>query len=172
MDGYGLPARYRGTPACSAPDGNRGGGAARPQNPPGDAGRIAVLLIDDRVLFGESLAMAMNAQASDLAVTHWRSADVLANLPLVLRGPDVVLVCIGRASLSRGSANRLIRALAAEPGHPPVAVLSDAAGRAMVRAGVRIGLRGVVSGLAPLSTVIGALRQIHQGATVIPSLQR
>ncbi|MDQ2101728.1 DNA-binding response regulator, partial [Azospirillum sp. C340-1] len=61
------------------PPGARGGAVPpRPDGRPGGRRPIAVLLIDDRSLFGESLAAAINAFAPDVAVSHRRSAAALA----------------------------------------------------------------------------------------------
>ncbi len=130
--------------------------------------RIAVALIDDRVLFGQSLATAMNDQTTDLVAMHWKSVDALAAVPSVLQDADVVLVCIGRSSLSRGSMSRLIKALLKQDGHPPVAILADTADADIVAAGPAMGLRGVLSGKASLEVVASALRQIHAGGTIVP----
>ncbi|WP_188260359.1 response regulator transcription factor [Azospirillum tabaci] len=152
-----------------APSGARG--AAIPPHPNGRTGGrapIAVLLIDDRSLFGESLAAAINAFAPDVAVSHRRSAAALADLPAALRGTDVVLVSIGRADPAKGSVGQLLDALSGGGPHPPIAVLADRPGAAVTAASVRLGLRGVLSGRMPLAEVIAALRLIHGGGTVSP----
>ncbi|TWA91760.1 hypothetical protein FBY14_103250 [Azospirillum brasilense] len=152
-----------------APSGARGG--AVPPHPDGGTGGrapIAVLLIDDRSLFGESLAAAINAFAPDVAVSHRRSAAALADLPAALRGTDVVLVSIGRADPAKGGVGQLLDALAGSGPHPPVAVLADRPGAAVADAAVRLGLRGVLSGRMPLAEVIAALRLIHGGGTLSP----
>ncbi|MBB3264553.1 DNA-binding NarL/FixJ family response regulator [Azospirillum sp. OGB3] len=152
-----------------APSGARGG--ARSPHPDGRTGGrapIAVLLIDDRALFGESLAAAINAFAPDVAVSHRRSAAALADLPAALRGTDVVLVSIGRADPAKGGVGQLLDALAVGGSHPPVAILADRPGAAVDAAAARLGLRGVLSGRMPLAEVIAALRLIHGGGTVSP----
>lgn len=151
------------------PPGARGG--ARSPHPDGRTGRrapITVLLIDDRSLFGESLAAAINAFAPDVAVNHRRSATALADLPAALRGTDVVLVSIGRADPAKGGIGQLLDALSGGGPHPPVAVLADRPGPAVTAAAARLGLRGVLSGRMPLAEVIAALRLIHGGGTVSP----
>lgn len=153
-----------------APAGARGG--ARPPRPDGRTGGrapITVLLVDDRALFGESLAAAINAFAPDVAVSHQRSAVALADLPAALRGTDVVLVSIGRADPAKGGIGQLLDALSGGGSHPPVAVLADRPGAVVVAAATRLGLRGVLSGRMPLAEVIAALRLIHGGGTVTPS---
>ncbi|MDW7556071.1 MULTISPECIES: DNA-binding response regulator [Azospirillum] len=151
------------------PPGARGGAV-----PPRQGGRtggrapIAVLLIDDRSLFGESLTAAINAFAPDVAVSHQRSTAALADLPAALRGTDVVLVSIGRADPAKGGIGQLLDALAGSGPHPPIAVLADRPGAAVTAAAVRLGLRGVLSGRMPLAEVIAALRLIHGGGTVSP----
>lgn len=135
----------------------------------GDRKRVAVTLIDDRALFGESLATAMNAQGLEFVVKHWRSADVIADVGSALQGADLVLVCIGRSNPTKGPVHHLIKALLDESNHPPVAVLADAISPAMVRVVMRMGLRGIVTSTASLNAVINAMRQIHRGATVIPN---
>lgn len=152
-----------------APSGARGGAVPpRPDGLTGGRTPIAVLLIDDRSLFGESLAAAINAFAPDVAVSHRRSAVALADLPAALRGTDVVLVSIGRADPAKGGIGQLLDALSGGGSHPPVAVLADRPGVAVAAAAARLGLRGVLSGRMPLAEVIAALRLIHGGGTVSP----
>ncbi|MCW2238577.1 DNA-binding response regulator [Azospirillum canadense] len=127
-------------------------------------------MIDDRALFGESLATAVNAQAGDVVMRHWRCAQALADLQTVQRDADIVLVCIGRASLTKGSTNQLLKALLRDDSHPPVAVLADTVNPNMVRNGMAMGLGGMIASSVPLGSVISALRQIHSGATVLPNM--
>ncbi|MFL7903700.1 helix-turn-helix domain-containing protein [Azospirillum argentinense] len=151
------------------PPGARGGSRSpRPDVRTGGRAPITVLLIDDRSLFGESLAAAINAFAPDVAVSHQRSAAALADLPAVLRGADVVLVSIGRADPAKGGIGQLLGALAGGGSHPPVAILADRPGAAVADTAARLGLRGVLSGRMPLAEVIAALRLIHSGGTVSP----
>ncbi|MBK4719500.1 response regulator transcription factor [Azospirillum sp. YIM DDC1] len=169
MIGLDAPAGIRREFMPRAPSGARGG--AVPPHPDGGTGGrapIAVLLIDDRSLFGESLAAAINAFAPDVAVSHRRSAAALADLPAALRGTDVVLVSIGRADPAKGGVGQLLDALAGSGPHPPVAVLADRPSAAVADAAVRLGLRGVLSGRMPLAEVIAALRLIHGGGTLSP----
>lgn len=152
-----VPRGARGDALPPEPEGRTGG-----QTP------IAVLLIDDRSLFGESLAAAINASAPDVAVIHRRSAEALANLSAALRGADVVLVSIGHAHPAKGGIGQLLNALPGAAAHPPVAVLADRPGPAVIEAVARLGLRGVLSGRMSLAEVAAALRLIHQGGTVTP----
>lgn len=169
MVGYGLPASIPCRSAVYAPEQEAGRPEARRSRSPHGPDRIVVTLIDDRALFGESLAMAMNTLNPEFEATHWTSADAMANLPSALRGADVVLVCIGRATLSKGATSQLIKALLGTGGHPPVAVLADTINAASVRAGIGMGLQGFITSDVPLSAVMDALRKVRQGTTVIPS---
>ncbi|MBP2291449.1 response regulator transcription factor [Azospirillum rugosum] len=162
MIGSGPPAGTHCRTASYAPE---RGGSER-----GGRAAIAVAVVDDRALFGESLATAVNAQAGDVVMSHWRYAQALGDLQTILRDADVVLVCIGRANLTKGSINQLLRALLREDAHPPVAVLADTVSPSMVRSGMSMGLGGMIASTAPLKSVISALRQIHSGATVLPNM--
>lgn len=170
MVGFGLSANAQCKSAFFAPAREGGGTAGHRRGPLDDRKRITVALIDDRALFGESLAMAINAQSPDFAVKHWRSADVLVDVGSALQGIDLVLVCIGRSNPTKGSINQMIKALLDGHTHPPIALLADAVSPAMVRVVMRMGLRGIVTSAASLHAVINAMRQIHRGATVIPNV--
>ncbi|KAA0680061.1 DNA-binding response regulator [Roseomonas genomospecies 6] len=169
MLGLDAPAGNRREFMPRVPPGARGGPhSPRPEVRTGGRAPIAVLLIDDRSLFGESLAAAINASAPDVAVSHRRSAAALADLPAALRGSDVVLVNIGRADPAKGDIGQLLGALTGGTTHPPVALLADRPGPTVTDAAARLGLRGVLSGRMPLAEVIAALRLIHDGGTVSP----
>ncbi|MCW2243597.1 DNA-binding response regulator [Azospirillum canadense] len=155
--------------ALRAPEQESGGPDPHRQQRPESAKRIAVALIDDRALFGESLATAMNDRATDLVVKHWKSVDALASVPSALQGVDLVLICIGRTSLFRGSMSRLIKVLLKQDRHLPIAILADTADPAMVATGRAMGLRGILSSKASLDAVATALRQIYAGGTVVPN---
>ena len=170
MVGFGLSANAHSKAAFFAPAREGGGAVGRRQGSSDDHKRIVVVLIDDRALFGESLATAINAQSPDFAVKHWRSADVLVDVGSALRGVDLVLLCIGRSNPTKGSIHRIINALLEEHEHPPIALLADAISPAMVRVVMRMGLRGIVTSATSLQAVINAMRQIHRGATVIPNV--
>lgn len=169
MVGFGPPASTLCRSAVHAPEGEDGGPDPGRDGSPRQDDRVVVALIDDRALFGESLAMAMNIQDAGFRATHWTGADAMANLPSALGGADVVLVCLGRATLTRSTTNQLIKALLGVSGHPPIAVLADTISVASVKAGIAMGLRGFMTSDAPLGAVMDALRKIRQGATVIPS---
>lgn len=169
MLGLDAPAGNRREFMPRVPPGARGGPhTPHPEARAGGRAPIAVLLIDDRSLFGESLAAAINASAPEFAVSHRRGADALADLSATLRGADVVLVNIGRADPARGGIGQLLDALSGAAAHPPVAVLADRPGPAVTDAAARLGLRGVLSGRMPLAEVVAALRLIHDGGTVSP----
>lgn len=153
-----VPRGARGGAPSTQPESRRTGGWTP----------IAVLLIDDRSLFGESLAAAINALAPDVAVSHRRSAAALVDLSAALRCADVVLVNIGRADPAKGGISQLLSALSGGTAHPPVAVLADRPGPAVTDVAARLGLRGVLSGRMPLAEVVAALRVIHNGGTVTP----
>ncbi len=170
MVGFGLSTNAHCKSAFFAPEREGGGAAGQRRDSPDEHKRITVALIDDRALFGESLATAINAQSPDFAVKHWRSADVLVDVGPALRGVDLVLVSIGRSNPTKGSTLQMIKALLERHEHPPIAILADAISPAMVRVVMRMGLRGIVTSATSLHALINAMRQIHRGATVIPTV--
>lgn len=170
MVGSGLPASIHRRTSLRAPERGSGGSEVHRGRRPEDRARIVVTVIDDRALFGESLATAVNAQAGDIVMTHWRVGQALADPAAALRDADVVLVCIGRTGLSKGATNHLLKALLGTDPHPPIAVLSDTVSPGMVRTGMGMGLDGIIASTVPLRSVIDALRRIHSGATVLPNM--
>ncbi|SMH47480.1 response regulator [Azospirillum agricola] len=131
----------------------------------GNASSAPLLLgvIDDRVLFGESLVKAINGSDSGLSAWHATSAQALADLRAVLGRADVVLVAIGRSGPSVGRIGRVIEALLAERPHPPVAVLTERMRPPLLEEGRRSGLSGVLSVAVSLAVLIDAIRRLHRG---------
>lgn len=168
MVGFGVPADIRHGCPATAPERKGIEPKARSEDPPNGVERIAVLVIDDRTMLGQSLAAAINASTSDISVTHRTTQQALADLPAAFGQADIVLVCVGRAGLVRGAMARTLKRLLAEQPHPPIAILADRTEPSAVDAAMRLNLRGILSSTAPLSTVIDSLRRIHQGATVVP----
>ncbi len=166
MVGPVTPADDRWKGPGGAPE-RRGAGPVEPSPGPGSSAPIVVVLIDDRKLLGESLATAINAGTPDLVMIHRTGAEALADPAALLRGTDIILLSVGRAALTAAPVERTLRRLLGPASHPPVAVLVDRAGPEPAAEARQLGLRGIVGGTMPLDGVVGALRRIHRGATVV-----
>ena len=130
--------------------------------------RILVRLIEDRFLFAESLAAAVHASAPDILVEHRSSRDVLADPSGVAQDAAVILVGLGRGSLTEGEAGKALQALLALDPHPPIAVVVQKARQPLLRQALGLGVRGFLPVSAPLSAAIGAIRLIRSGGTYLP----
>lgn len=168
MVGFAVPAKIRDRMHTAAPEREGGGPATRSGHRRDEGERIAVLLIDDRALFGESLVAAINAGTPDISAVHRTSEQALADLPSSLKDADVVLVAAGKSSLTSGPVGQTLKRLLDERRHPPIAIVTDRTGSGVVDEATRLKLRGIVASTAPLSAVVGAIRHIHGGGAVMP----
>lgn len=131
---------------------------------------LRVRLLDDRALFGESLATATASVAPDIRLERMNYREALADPAAAVSGCDIVLVRIHRSGLDRGPGGRTLAAVLASHPHPPVAVLADGQGPRLRKAGVLLGLAGILSTALSLNSVIDALRRMRPAGADGPAV--
>jgi len=126
------------------------------------AAPIRILLVDDHAALRDGLHNAI-AEHADLSVVGeaatWREA---LDLTLALR-PDVLVLDL---NLPDGNGWTLLEQLGAHQMLPPTLVLSACDEHTYARRLLRSGARGYLMKDEPLSRVIEAIRQVHQGIFV------
>lgn len=160
-------------PLAEPEDGHRpligsDGKAGRSAEPKGSVhwlGRSPVLvsLIDDRALFRDSLAAALNTVA-DIKVQPASPADAGADLPATLRGMHVVLITMDRPGLTKGPCGAVLARVLALEARPAVAVIVGRISRALRREASRLGVDALLTTENGLSALAEDLRRLRAQA--------
>ncbi len=122
--------------------------------------KIRVLISHSNPLVAAGLEAAFRADDSfSLSITSGPQAMSSAHTSLE---PADIAICDYNKALS----------LLTSPGsrHCRVLILSDAGSEVCVRRAMEFGVRGYLPLCSPVSSVIGAVRDIHRGATVIDAM--
>lgn len=126
---------------------------------------IGVVLLDDRLLYRESLRTLIHSVDPLLTVTE---AATPAEVPALVRDSSVPMVVF--ANIVGAGQERLqwLDHIRATLPKTPLGVLSDIDDAATVRAMLHKGVRGVIPPTTPGSVFVGALRVLSLGGTYIP----
>ncbi|GAA1998774.1 LuxR family transcriptional regulator [Nocardioides sp. Leaf307] len=130
-----------------------------------------VLIIENHVLFAESLELALGVEGydarrvrlDDVAGAPGQLSSTLARLR-----PRMVLIGLDPGPL--GQAARVVRTIAATG--TPVVVVTSSPDRATWGECVRLGARQVVSKTRPLNDLLAVVRRLHHGLPVLQVSER
>ena len=139
--------------------------------PPTSRNQFRILVVDDHVLFAESLELALSVEGSavrriDVPEEAGSSGTLLASL-IRLR-PRVVLLDLDLGAFGDGS--RLIAPLAKAGVN--VVVVTASASKPRWGEAVRQGARVVLPKSRPLNDILAAVRRINQGLPVMNHAER
>jgi DNA-binding NarL/FixJ family response regulator len=129
---------------------------------PQAAGRARVLLVDDHAAIREAMAMAF---ADDGRFVVAAQAGTIAEARHALEGIDVAIIDL---VLPDGDGSDLIAELRAVNPNAPALVLSANVDRSAAAGAVEKGAAGVLSKIMHLHEVVGAVRRVLAGETLIP----
>ena len=129
---------------------------------PQAAGRARVLLVDDHAAIREAMAMAF---ADDGRFVVAAQAGTVAEARQALEGIDVAIIDL---VLPDGDGSDLIAELRAVNPNAQALVLSANVDRSAAARAVEKGAAGVLSKITHLHEVVGAVRRVLAGETLIP----
>ncbi|WP_240044500.1 response regulator transcription factor [Nocardioides albidus] len=134
------------------------------------AGRTRVLVVDDHVLFADSLTLALSLESHDaLTVAPGDFGSVAALLSRIHRfRPGIVLLDLDLGSL--GDGRRLIEPLTRSG--VQVVVVTGSTDRGRWGECLDLGARQVLSKSGPLSSILATIRAIGRGSPVISAEER
>jgi DNA-binding NarL/FixJ family response regulator len=139
---------------------------ARPPRP-----NARVVIIEDHVLFAESLELALTLEGYDARrlqlPSYAGSTAQLLNAAIRLR-PRVVLLDLDLGSFGNGV--RLIRPLAVSGAN--VVVVTASGDQARWGECLRHGARKALTKTQPLNEILSVVRRIHQGLPVVDTVER
>lgn len=164
------------------PGGEDGRGQRRPRLPAGDGSArpkratrrrpslpiIRLLIIDDRALIRDSIAAALAARATEIAVT---TADLKLDLDLQhdhSLSYDVAIVHMERADLDHGLAGSFVRKLLTDFPSLAVIVMPDSIEVRFVLDGVQQGVRGFITTDLELDVMIEVVHLVAAGGVYVP----
>ena len=122
---------------------------------------IRVLIVDDHVLFRESLAFLLQREP-DIMVSG--QAGTLAEARGLLRGVDVAVIDL---YLPDGNGQELIRELHALNPHGTALVLTGSTARQEVACAVDAGAAGVLQKSASPAALLSAVRRLRSGESLL-----
>ena len=122
---------------------------------------IRVLIVDDHVLFRESLAFLLQREP-DITVNG--QAGTLAEARGLLRGVDIALIDL---NLPDGNGQELIRELHALSPHGTALVLTGSMARQEAARAVEAGAAGVLQKSASSAALLSAVRRLSAGESLL-----
>ncbi len=122
---------------------------------------IRVLLVDDHAAFRQPLAFMLDREPDIVVVGQ---AGSIAEARLLLGSVDVVLLDL---DLPDGNGVELIKELHAAGPQTDVLILTGNAARVRFAQAVEAGATGVMPKTSGLAEIIGAVRRIHSGESLI-----
>lgn len=132
---------------------------------------IKVTIVEDHVLFAETLSVALQLEGHDVRRVPMTglSRDVTSLLSPILRTePRVVLLDLDLGT--HGNGMRLVEPLVAAG--VTVVVMTGSADSARWGEAIALGARKVMSKSSPLNDVLATIRRIHQGLSVATAAER
>jgi len=133
--------------------------------------RLRILIVEDHVLFAESLELALSVEGYDVRrvqVPHEVGSTGALISSLIRLKPRIVLLDLDLGRFGDGI--RLIARLATAGIN--VVVMTGSTDRSRWGEAIRHGARTVVSKGRPLSDILGTVRRIHQGLPVLAHDER
>jgi DNA-binding NarL/FixJ family response regulator len=126
---------------------------------------VRVLLVDDIVIFADTLALRLAAMPDLLVVGSWSTADVGLVVDMVSLGPDVVVVDIEPAGSVAGDLVAAVRR-----GHPParVVVLSGSRDEQLAVTAARSGADSWVEKASSVDHLVEVIRGAVDGLSWWP----
>jgi two-component system, NarL family, nitrate/nitrite response regulator NarL len=139
--------------------------------PPTSRSRFRIIIVEDHVLFAESLELALNVEGYDVGRVTIADKDQSPGAlvtAIVRRKPRVVLLDLDLGRF--GDGERLIAPLAREGIN--VVVVTASVDRARWGGAVRYGARKVLAKSRPLNEILATVRRLNQGLQVMPLEER
>jgi DNA-binding NarL/FixJ family response regulator len=132
---------------------------------PGDNGRVQILLADEQSLFREAVRLAVERDGEFVVVAEARDG-LEAAAEAEQTSPRIAVL---NADLPRSDGIQTAWLIRQRVPECDVVIVSGNEDRRLLERALEVGARGFVTKSAPISELLGVMRAVERGETLIPS---